>query len=194
MLFSFSDAFLCTHINVGVATIEDNRIVIDRNLNETFKQIQSLKRKNLKLKILIWIGGPSNSIGIIQMIHRHGSRQKFIKSVLAVLETYQLDGIDFDWEFPSSDSKIHFSQLLYEIRRAFTDKYLLSLAVAAPEGIAYFAYNFNILNQYCDYINIMTYDFHFYSTSSPFTGRTLCPLCQFVSERRKFVGTEICIN
>lgn len=146
-------------------------------MNETFKQIQSLKQKNLKLKILIWIGGPSNSIGIIQMIHRHGSRQKFIKSVLSVLETYQLDGIDFDWEFPSSDSKIHFSQLLYEIRRAFTDKYLLSLAVAAPEGIAYFAYNFNILNQYCDYINIMTYDFHFYSTSSPFTGRTFSPLC-----------------
>lgn len=92
---------------------------------------------------------------------------------MAVLETYQLDGIDFDWEFPSSDSKIHFSQLLYEIRRAFTDKYLLSLAVAAPEGIAYFAYNFNILNQYCDYINIMTYDFHFYSTSSPFTGKII---------------------
>lgn len=151
--------------------IENNSIVISETLKETFNQMKYLKQTNPKLKVLIWIGGPSNSIGIIEMIHIHGNRQKFLKSVKLALDTYQLDGIDIDWEFPSSDSKIHFSQLLYEIRRSFSNEYLLSLAVAAPEGIAYFAYDFNILNQYCDYINIMTYDFHFYSTSTPFTGK-----------------------
>lgn len=133
--------------------------------------MKNLKKQNDKLKILIWVGGPSNSIGIIEMINKHTNRIKFVKSIKHALHSYKLDGIDFDWEFPSSDSKIHFSQLLYELRRAFKSDYLLSLAVAAPEGIAYFAYNFNILNQYCDYINVMTYDFHFYSKSSPFTGR-----------------------
>lgn len=68
---------------------------------------------------------------------------------------------------------MHFSQLLHEIRREYEREqrtYILSVAVAAPEGIAYFAYDIRIINENCDYINIMTYDYHFYSKSSPFTG------------------------
>lgn len=169
------DPLLCTHINVGLVSIENNTLVIDDTLSELFKQMSGLRRYNPDLKVLIWIGGPSDSLGFVQMIENHATRKDFIKSIKAALMTYRLDGIDLDWEFPitSYRRRLHFSQLLHEIRREYEREqrtYILSVAVAAPEGIAYFAYDINIINENCDYVNIMTYDYHFYSESSPFTG------------------------
>lgn len=169
------DPFLCTHINVGIVPIRNNRIFVDSILHELFKQMSSLKDTNINLKVLLWIGGPSDSLSFLEMIKNHASRKDFIRSIKFVLEQYRLDGVDLDWEFPITynKSQIHFSQLLHEIRREYEREhrtYLLSVAVAAPEGIAYFAYDIRVLNQNCDYVNIMTYDYHFYSKSSPFTG------------------------
>lgn len=172
------DPYLCTHINVGIVTIKNNRLVIDDTLNELLKQMSSLQRINADLKILIWIGGPSDSGGFINMIENHANRKEFIQSVKATLMKYRLDGIDLDWEFPiiKYRRRLHFSQLLHEIRREYEREqrtYILSVAAAAIEGIAYFAYDINVMNENCDYVNIMTYDYHFYSSAAPFTGTTL---------------------
>lgn len=169
------DPYLCTHINVGIVAIRKNCIFVDNILHELFKQMTNLKRTNTNLKVLLWIGGPSDSLSFLEMIKNHANRKEFIQSIKSVLEKYRLDGVDLDWEFPITynRSQIHFSQLLHEIRREYEREhrtYLLSVAVAAPEGIAYFAYDIKLLNQNCDYINVMTYDYHFYSKSSPFTG------------------------
>lgn len=172
------DPFLCTHINVGILNIANNQIVIDDTLRLLFKQMTALKHLNANLKILLWIGGPADTNNFIDMIENHANRKEFIRSIKIVLETYRLDGIDLDWEFPSTydRQKQHFSQLLHEIRREYEREhrtYLLSVAVAAPEGIAYFAYDIAEINAYCDYVNIMTYDYHFYSKSSPFSGESI---------------------
>ena len=73
----------------------------------------------------------------------------FIKSVLNITKTFGLDGLDLDWEFPawmgSNDrEKIHFVQLLQELRKEFNrsgQKLLLTAAVAAPEAIIDQSYN-----------------------------------------------------
>lgn len=88
------DPKLCTHINVGIVFIENNTLVIDNTLSELFKQMSSLRRYNNDLKVMMWIGGPSDSLGFINMIENHASRKEFIKSVKAALMTYRLDGID----------------------------------------------------------------------------------------------------
>lgn len=182
------DPFLCTHINVGIINIAKNHIVIDDTLNLLFHQMAALKRFNSNLKILLWIGGPADTSDFIDMIENHANRKEFIRSIKHVLETYRLDGIDLDWEFPTTydRQKQHFSQLLHEIRREYEREhrtYLLSVAVAAPEGIAYFAYDIAEINAYCDYVNIMTYDYHFYSRSSPFTGEPITD-CQEKKKRK----------
>lgn len=96
------------------------------------------------------------------------------------MRQYKLDGIDLDWEFPNEildgdkRQKIHFSQLLYEIRmeinRQERHKFLLSVAVAAPPFIVDNSYNVAFMNKYVDYVNLMSYDYHFYTKFTPFTG------------------------
>uniref|UniRef100_A0A0K8TLZ9 Putative catalytically inactive chitinase-like lectin n=1 Tax=Tabanus bromius TaxID=304241 RepID=A0A0K8TLZ9_TABBR len=168
------DPHLCTHINVGPAEVNDSRIVINDDLRKLLENINELKIKNENLKILLWVGG-ADDINFPQMVSTHAHRKLFIQSLKSVLETYRLDGLDLDWEFPSAYSKErqHFSQLLHEIRREYQREhrtYLLSVAVSAVEGIAYFAYDIREINSYADYINIMAYDYHFYSRSQPFVG------------------------
>lgn len=51
--------------------------------------------------------------------------------------------------------------------------YILSTAVAAPRTIVDISYDVLELNKYVDFVNVMTYDFHFYSKFTPFTGLLL---------------------
>lgn len=72
---------------------------------------------------------------------------RFIKSVLNVTKSFNLDGLDLDWEFPvwagSSKSKperqkVNFIQLTYELRKEFDhsgQNLTLSAAVAALQAI-----------------------------------------------------------
>ena len=171
---------LCTHINVGMAFIRNSSIVINQVLNETLLDDMPVLRAQFPhLKFLLWIGGGgAASEGFPDMVKTHQSRKVFIQSLKEVLRTYKLDGCDLDWEFPSAYNRerMHFSQLLYEIRQEYVRErrpYLLSVAVAAPEGIALFAYDVGEINKYADHVNLMSYDYHFYSKATPFTGMTV---------------------
>lgn len=168
---------LCTHINVGMVWIKNNRLDIDDTQQAMFEQIKILKRKNPNLKILFWVGG-ADSPGFSEMVKNHANRKQFIQSLKEALTKYRLDGLDLDWEFPSAHNRErqHFTQLLHEIRLEYEREhrtYLLSVAVAAVEGIAFYAYDIGKINEYADYVNIMSYDYHFYTRSSPFTGIVL---------------------
>lgn len=64
-------------------------------------------------------------------------------------------------------------QLLHEIRREYQREhstYLLSVAVAAPSAFVDMCYDVRMINDNVDFVNLMTYDFHFYSKSTPYVG------------------------
>lgn len=174
---------LCTHINVAFAEVVNKTIHLSDNLKKTVKDILQLKKINPNLKILLSIGGAGERNGFSEMIIDHASRKIFIKSIKAFLKEFKLDGVDLDWEFPAvhnselhnghSRERQHFSQLLREIRKEYEREkhnFLLTIAAGAPEIIVDNAYDVDQLNVYTDYVNIMTYDFHFYSRATPFTG------------------------
>lgn len=117
-----------------------------------------LKLHNPNLKTLISVGG-ALAEGLPEMILNHRNRKKFIKSVVDAIRTYELSGVDLDWEFPNWDNPLnddrqrqHFTQLLEEIRKEINrhsegKKFLLSVDVAAIPSIIDTAYDIQYLNQ-----------------------------------------------
>lgn len=131
-----------------------------------------LKLINPSLKTLISVGGWAfNDPGPSQqefhnIMATSGSRSKFINSVASYLNSYNFDGIDIDYEYPtapdrggSPEDTMNFLQLVKEMRTTFTSKYLIT--IAAPASYWYLK-NFAIgeMSKYVDFINIMTYDIH----------------------------------
>lgn len=170
------DPHLCTHLNVGYIPIQNNSMVLDENQKMYLStQIRELRRQNKDLKVLFWVGGGAFDYGFPDMVRNHKSRKQFIQSLKFNLETYFVDGVDLDWEFPSPYNKDrqHFSQLLHEIRREYQREhrtYLLTIAMPAPAQYQNALYDIDVINENCDWINLMAYDYNLYGPSTPFTG------------------------
>jgi GH18 family chitinase len=76
-------------------------------------------------------------------------------STLALLEQYQLDGIDLDWEFPDQTTSAHFSALVVTLSAALhAHSRLMTLAVSADHG----AWVTDDAWKASDWLNIMAYD------------------------------------
>lgn len=96
-------------------------------------------------------------------------RAVFVKNLMDLVERYNLDGLDIDWETVSSTVKVVASSmnalckdLRAEMNKRQDDRgtpYFLSAAVPASSwGTASDRFDFKTLDQYLDYINIMSYD------------------------------------
>lgn len=106
--------------------------------NGMYAKFVDLKKQNSKLKTTIAIGGWTDSHDgtnkYSNMVASPENRRTFIASVLKFLEQYKFDGLDLDWEYPSTPSdKAGFANLMQELRAAFGSKYLLSVAVTVNQ-------------------------------------------------------------
>lgn len=96
-------------------------------------------------------------------------RTKFVNNLMDLVEKYNLDGLDIDWEAVSETLKPHaqnLNLLVKELREEMNRRqdeggtpYLLTMAVPASSyGTASDRFDFVTLDKYLDYINIMSYD------------------------------------
>lgn len=195
------DASLCTHINAAFAEIVNNSMVLDNSSQNVLTDLVKLKEANKNLKILLCVGGAGKTSGYLEMVMNHANRKRFIQSVLYYVKNYNIDGVDLDWEFPNEDpdgdkhQRMHFTQLLQELRHTVNIqtkyKFLISVAVAAPTTIIDNSYDVPYMNEYVDYINLMAYDYHFYTKITPFTGIN-SPL--YATSSEKFYLASLNIN
>jgi chitinase len=148
-------------------------------------ELCNLKARNPTLKVDLSVGG----WGLDHFSNAaltDATRREFARSGAALVETYQLDGLDIDWEYPGQpgggckfrpEDKRNFTLLLQAVRerldalslahgRVGPSRYTLSIASSDSE---YFDHTeMPILNPYLDWINVMTYDF--YGSLTPTTG------------------------
>lgn len=73
------------------------------------------------MKLLISIGGWTYSSNFAPGTSTPEKRQKFADSAISILENYGLDGIDVDWEYPTSDTEAdQMVDVLKRVRQGLT--------------------------------------------------------------------------
>lgn len=179
LLPEYIDPLLCTHIIVAFSFISNGTLQPGSPGDfEIYKQVIDMKKQNPSLKVLLSVQCFSNNGEFASVVATKHSRERFIKSAIEVLNEFSFDGLDIDWEFPvwpGSDKKqlADFTLFLKELRIASnlnSNKFLISVAVAAPEVIVDKAYDIRRMSEYVDFVNLMAYDFHYYTSYLPVTG------------------------
>ena len=151
-----------THINYAFGHVNDtfNGVRIDNE--ERLRSIVLLRKQKPSLKIMLSIGGWGSG-GFSEMAADETGRKAFAADCRRVVEVFGLDGIDMDWEYPTSDDagissspgdKHNFTLLMRDIRAAIGEEKLLTFASAANADYV----DFRAVDDYVDFVNIMTYD------------------------------------
>jgi len=156
------DPTYITHINYAFGHVNNTFDGVRIDNEARLKDIVALKKKHPHLKVMLSIGGWGSG-RFSEMAADATNRAKFAKDCMRVVKEFGLDGIDIDWEYPTSnaagisnsrDDTDNFTLLMRDIRQAIGKKNLLTLATASNGK--YIA--FGAINPYVDFVNIMTYD------------------------------------
>ena len=97
------DPTLLTHINYAFAKIQGDFESLEIRTPSRLEKIVALKQTNPDLKVLLAIGGWGAG-NFSEMAADESHRKKFCENCLAAINQYGLDGIDLDWEYPTSSS------------------------------------------------------------------------------------------
>lgn len=144
-----------------------HQIWLSPKVQSDLAKIPTLRKQNPNLKVLLSVGG-WGARGFSGAAATPEARAVFIRSAQEVVEKYGLDGIDLDWEYPVNGAwglvasqpvdRDNFTTLLKELRAAFGDKKLVTIAVGANAESPKSWVDVKAIAPLLDYINLMTYD------------------------------------
>ncbi len=170
------DAKKLTHINYAFVNCIDSMAVLSNLKTDTinFRLLNTLKKVNPDLQILISIGGWTWSKNFSDAVLTPSSRRLFAKTSVDIIREHKLDGVDIDWEYPGQrgdnnkfrpEDKQNFTLMFVELRKELDKlsdetgkKYLLTAALGASKN---FIANTEMdkVAELLDYLYLMTYDF-----------------------------------
>lgn len=144
-----------------------HQIWLSPKVQSDLAKIPTLRKQNPNLKVLLSVGG-WGARGFSGAAATPEARAVFIRSAQEVVEKYGLDGIDLDWEYPVNGAwglvasqpadRDNFTPLLKELRAAFGNKKLVTIAVGANAESPKSWVDVKAIAPLLDYINLMTYD------------------------------------
>ena len=156
------DPFVMSHINYAFGHVNGTFDGVRVDNPERLASIVALKEQNPKLNVMLSVGGWGSG-RFSEMAADDQRRMSFANDCLRVVEEFGLDGIDIDWEYPTSsmagissspDDRENFNLLMRDLRAALGNDRLLTLASSA-----YAEYiDFHSCMQYLSFVNVMTYD------------------------------------
>ena len=156
------DPLYLTHINYAFAHVDStfDRVRVDNP--SRLESVVKLKKRYPYLKVLLSIGGWGSG-NFSEMAADSSLRWAFAQDCRRCIEQYNLDGIDIDWEYPTTGmAKISYSEndtenytkLMRDIRGAIGDDKLLTHATSATAKYI----DHKSVDKYIDFTNVMAYD------------------------------------
>jgi chitinase len=156
------DPSLMTHINYAFGHVNSTFNGVDIDKPENLKKVVALKEQNPELKVMLSVGGWTSG-NFSEMAADSVNRITFAKECKKIVDEFGLDGIDIDWEYPtSSEAGIssnpndtdNYTLLMRDLRQELgKDKWVTLATIWSAKYI-----DFKAIDQYIDLVNVMSYD------------------------------------
>lgn len=155
-----------THINYAFYSPDQEGMILPVGALKGVDSCNDLRLQRLvqfahkkKVKVSLSIGGANEKNFEVFTLHPDRCN-RFYSEIKRVVKLYNLDGIDLDWEFPTTSQQgIAFKELLLGLRRtldSIREGLLLTAAVGATSVST--SYISGKALEPCDWINLMSYD------------------------------------
>lgn len=128
----------------------------------------ALKSRNKDLKVMIAMGGWSACEPCSEVFSRKNGRETFAKTTKELLDYFQADGIDIDWEYPAvagypghrytEADKHNFTLLIQELRKKLGKKAEISFAAGGTKNCIDSCFEWKKVMPLVDRVNLMSYD------------------------------------
>jgi chitinase len=146
-------------VNYAFATVNAGS-GLTLNSPATFTAVLAKARAN-NAKVMISINGAAGDFK--QSTTSATGRNSLIRNIMALVRQYALDGVDMDWEFPSTsdNTDVQFTALMKELSDSchLNSKYYLTAAITPGKYAGGFRDAIrNELFTYVDWFNVMVYD------------------------------------
>ena len=156
------DPNVMTHLNYAFGGVNETFNGVNINRPERLRLMAGLKAQKPELKVLLSIGGWKSG-RFSEMAATKKNRVAFAKDCKRIVDEYNIDGIDIDWEYPTSnaagissspDDTKNFTMLMKELRRQLGKGKLLTMATVCDAKYI----DFKACMPYVDLVNVMSYD------------------------------------
>ena len=133
----------------------DGTLDTSRLSESTWQGLQKMKAE-YRTRVYLTVGGWERSDGFARMVSKTKLRAAFIQNLIDFATKQQLDGVDFDWEFPKNETEFkNYIALLTEVKAAFSEHNLIvSVALSADNASSMDLSQFAVV----DRIHVMSYD------------------------------------
>ena len=158
-----------THLIYSFSHLKGNILDLGNEKSiATVRKMVELKKRNPALKVILSLGGWGGCPSCSDVFSDAGNRKDFSISVVELLEKYQADGIDLDWEYPAvegypghtfkPEDRANFTELVKQLRETLGEKYEISFAAGGFEKYMEEAIEWENIAPLINYVNLMSYD------------------------------------
>ncbi len=158
-----------THIIFSFCHLKGNKLSVDNAKDTaTIQKLVSLKTRNRQLKIILSLGGWGGCEFCSQVFSTDMGRKEFASSTLQLIEYFNADGIDLDWEYPAIEGypghaykpadKPNFTALVKTLRDTLGTRYEISFAAGGFDIFLQQSIEWAKLMPLLDKVNLMSYD------------------------------------
>lgn len=122
--FSPTQAQLLTHVIYAFADMTaDGQLSFDSTGVQRLLQLKQVANSYPQLKIMFSFGGASNSQYLSSIAADSSKLTHLVLSTINIIDTYDLDGVDVDWEQPTSAAdKSNYVQMMKKFRDALDQR------------------------------------------------------------------------